>query len=54
MGNYIQNNVIKTIAILREKKPFHGAPLKITKQTHFAVTLTETDKYKEIFVFRCG
>jgi len=38
MRNYRPNKIVNIVAILKAKSPFHGAPLKITKQTHFPVT----------------
>jgi len=54
MRNYIQNNGINIVAILKAKSPFHGAPLKITKQTHFPVIQTPIFIYKDFFIFQCG
>ena len=54
MRNYIQNNGINIVVILKANQAFYGTPLKITKQTHFAVTQTSIYKYKELFDFQCG
>jgi len=44
----------KNIAKSRGKEAKNGGPLKITKQTHFLVTQSQPNKYKEFFIFGCG
>jgi len=54
MLKYTQKNIIKIVAILKANQTIYWAPLKITKQTHFSVTQTQTYPYKDFFIFQCG